>query len=315
MSLFYLSVRKYALPTAALPSIVETNNPGKDCILNTMGKLRATQMEQPKSDLVMKLSGNASSEASFFKKLSMLSKKGYIKYNPDSKTIALTEKGIHYVGEVEGMNPLLAALPSSTTKPALNLLDFAGQQKPAASIPSSLRNFNLAETPLEAMVTKRGRGLGTKKPRVKPEKVQEVKGKIIAKMSENHNLGITEIPTDTLASSVGYTNPRSDAFLEAFRLLLKEGLMVKTNNKFCELTDKAVDEHVPEVAPDYPFGKPGTQKQGQQKPVATIGVKARQAEKPAPTLSPARPTITLFSAGPSSSSPKTLEAPRGVKKY
>lgn len=181
-----------------------------------------------------------------------------------------------------------------TVKPATYVSEL---QHPAASIPPPPPphcNFGLTDMPSDtptasyaqnpsindastrqgnirnaAKKMDRGKDSGTlehpkaKKTRVKSEKVQEVKGRIIAKMAENHKFGMAEISLDALAASVGYTNPRSDAISEALKLLKKDGLMIITN-KSCKFTDKAVKER---VAQFVPFEDPGTQGQVQLKSV------------------------------------------------
>lgn len=85
--------------------------------------------------------------------------------------------------------------------------------------------------------------------RVKPERVQEVYGKIIEEMTKNASMGLSEMPMEVLAAAVGYKHPRSDAILEAMKLLKKDGLLNKTKDT-CQITDKFQQEFVPkEVAP------------------------------------------------------------------
>lgn len=86
----------------------------------------------------------------------------------------------------------------------------------------------------------------TKKPRVKPEKVQEVRDKMLNIMVNNYNMGIKTMPLPTLASECGYTNHRSDAIIAAVKQLTKsEDLMTKTKDD-CSLTQAAIDEHASE---------------------------------------------------------------------
>lgn len=50
---------------------------------------------------------------------------------------------------------------------------------------------------------------------------------------------------DTLASNVGYKNPRSDAFADAMKLLVKDGFITKSKNS-CMFTDQGIAIHAPE---------------------------------------------------------------------
>ena len=86
----------------------------------------------------------------------------------------------------------------------------------------------------------------TKKPRANPEKVQEVRDKMLNIMVKNYNMGIKTMSLPTLASECGYTNHRSDAIIEAVKQLTKtEDLMTKTKMD-CSLTQAAIDEHASE---------------------------------------------------------------------
>lgn len=62
-----------------------------------MGKLYHALITQPKRDMVQAFSGNAKTLEGFKKNLGNIKKKGYVNY-PDGATVALTEKGIAYVG-------------------------------------------------------------------------------------------------------------------------------------------------------------------------------------------------------------------------
>jgi len=87
-----------------------------------------------------------------------------------------------------------------------------------------------------------------KKIRVKPEKAQEVREKLLEEMIKNYTFGMKEVPMDMLAAAVGYKNPRSDAITAAMKLLMSDGVAEKTKN-ICKLTDKSVKQYVPEEAP------------------------------------------------------------------
>lgn len=87
-----------------------------------------------------------------------------------------------------------------------------------------------------------------KKLRVKPERVKEVSEKLTKELAKNYELGMTKVSLDVLALGVGYKNHRSDAILEALKLLKKDGL-VRTTKITCELTDRGVNDHVQEEKP------------------------------------------------------------------
>lgn len=74
--------------------------PAEEKILQAIGKLRVIGTEQPTRDQVQKFSGNTKTKAGFDKNLGNLKKKGFVEY-PDGKTVALTDQGVEYVGEVD----------------------------------------------------------------------------------------------------------------------------------------------------------------------------------------------------------------------
>ena len=75
--------------------------PALVAILETIGKLRAIGMEQPKRADVQSFSGNAKTPDGFKKNLGFLRKQlGLIEF-PTPDTVALTDKGIQHVGEVD----------------------------------------------------------------------------------------------------------------------------------------------------------------------------------------------------------------------
>mmetsp|Transcript_21778 Transcript_21778/g.40656 ORF Transcript_21778/g.40656 Transcript_21778/m.40656 type:complete len:141 (-) Transcript_21778:535-957(-) len=67
-----------------------------------------------------------------------------------------------------------------------------------------------------------------KKPRVKPEKVQEVVNMIIDEMVKNYKFGLTEVPIDALLKATGYKHPRSDAIMAATKILKNDGIATRT---------------------------------------------------------------------------------------
>eukprot|EP00977_Amphora_coffeiformis_P017509 scaffold5771_cov171-Amphora_coffeaeformis.AAC.26 len=75
-----------------------TLKPALSKILETMGKLTAVNMIQPKRDFVQSLSGNAKTTEGFKKNCGILKKQGFLVY-PSKDTMELTPKGIHVVGE------------------------------------------------------------------------------------------------------------------------------------------------------------------------------------------------------------------------
>ena len=83
-----------------------------------------------------------------------------------------------------------------------------------------------------------------KKLRVKPERVKVVSEKILEELAKNYGWGMKEMSMGTLASNVGYTHPRSDAILEAMKLLKKDGLVQKSNDK-CMFTDLGIEMYAP----------------------------------------------------------------------
>lgn len=74
--------------------------PPQHKILQTMGKLRAANIEVPTRLQVQQFSGNIKTKAGFEKNLGILKKQGYVDY-PDGKTAVLTQQGIDYVGKVD----------------------------------------------------------------------------------------------------------------------------------------------------------------------------------------------------------------------
>jgi len=87
-----------------------------------------------------------------------------------------------------------------------------------------------------------------KKIRVKPEKVEEVREKIIIELVKNYKFGIVEVPMDTLATSIGYKHPRSDAIAAAMKSLKEDGWVDKTKN-ICKFTEQGIKANVPEEKP------------------------------------------------------------------
>ena len=87
-----------------------------------------------------------------------------------------------------------------------------------------------------------------KKPRVKHEKVKEVYNKLVEQLKSNYEIGMTEVPLDTLAAAIGYKHPRSDAIADAMKLLVKDGVVEKTRG-ICKFTSAGVKEHAPEETP------------------------------------------------------------------
>lgn len=88
-----------------------------------------------------------------------------------------------------------------------------------------------------------------KRVRVKPEKVQEVKLKLIEKLAEMYGIGMVEVEISVLAANVGYKHPESDAIKDSMRLLKKAGI-VEVSKGVCKLTDEGKKEHAPEVKPE-----------------------------------------------------------------
>lgn len=61
---------------------------------------------------------------------------------------------------------------------------------------------------------------------------------------------MVEIDLNTLANSVGYTHPRSDAFADAMKILIKdEGFVSKDTMKNCKFTDRGIQQFVAEEKP------------------------------------------------------------------
>lgn len=87
-----------------------------------------------------------------------------------------------------------------------------------------------------------------KKPRVKPEKAREVYNKMLEELAKNYKIGMTETPFETLVATLGYKHVRSDAILAA-KKLMKAGEMGTVNGKTCKLTEKGIEELVPDMKP------------------------------------------------------------------
>jgi hypothetical protein len=88
----------------------------------------------------------------------------------------------------------------------------------------------------------------TKKHRVKPEKVKEVYNKIIHELSSKHSAGLTNIPLKALSLTVGYKNPRSDAFADAIKLLCEDGMVEKTKED-CSFSEAGRKKYTKETKP------------------------------------------------------------------
>jgi len=73
-------------------------NSAQEGILQTLAKLRAIGIHQPKRDMVQGLSGNSKTKAGYVKNLGIMKKKSYIEYT-DGQTISLTDAGVRYVGD------------------------------------------------------------------------------------------------------------------------------------------------------------------------------------------------------------------------
>ena len=67
-------------------------------IVETMGKLRAVNMNQPKRDFVQSMSGNAKTTEGFKKNCGILKKQEFVAY-PAKDTMELTPKGIQMMGD------------------------------------------------------------------------------------------------------------------------------------------------------------------------------------------------------------------------
>jgi hypothetical protein len=87
-----------------------------------------------------------------------------------------------------------------------------------------------------------------KKPRCSPEKAQDVYGKMLGEMATNYEIGMTEVPLDTLVVKVGYKHVRSDAILAAKKLMQAGGL-AQISGGNCMLTERGRKELVPNVKP------------------------------------------------------------------
>ena len=81
-------------------SLAITVKPAEDRILKTMGQLYHIGIEQPKKDQVQSFSGNAKTKAGYEKNLGNLRKKGLVEF-PTKGLVALTDKGLEYVGDVD----------------------------------------------------------------------------------------------------------------------------------------------------------------------------------------------------------------------
>ena len=71
-----------------------------------------------------------------------------------------------------------------------------------------------------------------KKPRCKPELAKKVYEKMLESLIKSYVSGISEVDKNSLASSVGYKNPRSDAILAATKLGNDLGTFVKSKNMY-----------------------------------------------------------------------------------
>ena len=74
-------------------------NPMQEVILQTLGKLRAIQMNQPTREMVMHMSKNSTKKAGYEKNCGILRKQGFLMYpSTPNKTVELTPQGVAYVG-------------------------------------------------------------------------------------------------------------------------------------------------------------------------------------------------------------------------
>jgi hypothetical protein len=86
-----------------------------------------------------------------------------------------------------------------------------------------------------------------KKPRVKAEKVKEVYSKIIQELAKNYSFGMKEVPLDTIASAVGYKNPRSDAVADSLKELIMDGIVHKPRKGVCMFTPIGIERYAPKI--------------------------------------------------------------------
>ena len=87
--------------------------------------------------------------------------------------------------------------------------------------------------------------------RLKPAKVLETSEKVVEELVKNYHIGLTEMPLETLATRVGYKNPRSDPVADAIKLLKHRGMVEKTKEKV-KFTQKGIDAHIEEEEMQVP---------------------------------------------------------------
>jgi len=83
---------------------------------------------------------------------------------------------------------------------------------------------------------------------VKPELAHKVYEKMVDELVGSYVIGLKEVPVDTVASTVGYKNPRSDAIYAAVKVARETGVFTKTKGVF-RLTDQGIQNHVPKEIP------------------------------------------------------------------
>lgn len=93
--------------------------PKEEAIVQALGKLHAAGITQPKRDMVQAMSGNGKTLEGFKKNMGCTKKKGYLVY-PDGTSVALTDKGVSHVGEVDPDSITNEFFHEEVVKPLLN---------------------------------------------------------------------------------------------------------------------------------------------------------------------------------------------------